>query len=145
MKSLSHVRLFTTSWTACSPSGSSIHGIFQARVLEWVASRLSFSLLPLHDVISPSILYQSPSFSLSLSLCVCFCLSHTHKHAAWLAIFSAHKKTILRVYEASLEAVVGSRMNNRTSALRKGIGWENKLSSCQCSFPGGCLRIPGQC
>ena len=83
--------------------------------------------------------------SLSLSLCVFLSLSHTHKHAEWLAIFSAHKKTILRVYEASLEAVVGSRMNNRTSALRKGIRWKNKLSSCQCSFPGGCLRIPGQC
>ena len=26
----------------CSPSGSSIHGIFQARVLEWVA--IAFSL-----------------------------------------------------------------------------------------------------
>ena len=25
----------------CSPPGSSIHGIFQARVLEWVASALS--------------------------------------------------------------------------------------------------------
>ena len=29
-------RLFATPWT-CSPPGSSIHGIFQARKLEWVA------------------------------------------------------------------------------------------------------------
>ena len=34
MKSLSRVRLFATPW---SLPGSSIHGIFQARVLEWVA------------------------------------------------------------------------------------------------------------
>ena len=36
---LSHVRLFANPWT---PSGSSVHGIFQARILEWVA--ISFSL-----------------------------------------------------------------------------------------------------
>ena len=39
VKSLSHVRLFETPWTPCptlrSPPGSSVHGIFQARVLEW--------------------------------------------------------------------------------------------------------------
>ena len=40
VKSLSHVRLFATPMD-CSPPGSSIHGIFQARVLEWVA--ISFS------------------------------------------------------------------------------------------------------
>ena len=31
------VRLFVTPWTACSPPGSSVHGILQARILEWVA------------------------------------------------------------------------------------------------------------
>ena len=41
VKSLSHVRLFANPWTVCSPPGSSIHGIFQARTLEWVA--ISFS------------------------------------------------------------------------------------------------------
>ena len=40
VKSLSHVRLFATPWT--SLSGFSVHGIFQARVLEWVA--ISFSM-----------------------------------------------------------------------------------------------------
>ena len=40
VKSLSRVRLFVTPWT-CSPPGSSIHGILQARILEWVA--MSFS------------------------------------------------------------------------------------------------------
>ena len=32
-----HVRLFATLWTVCSPLESSVHGILQARILEWVA------------------------------------------------------------------------------------------------------------
>ena len=39
------VQLFLTPWTICSPPGSSVHGILQARILEWVAissSRGSF-------------------------------------------------------------------------------------------------------
>ena len=38
---VSRVRLFTTPWTAAYLPGSSVPGIFQARVLEWVA--ISFS------------------------------------------------------------------------------------------------------
>ena len=41
VKSLSRVRLFVTSWTVAYQAPPSIHGIFQARVLEWVA--ISFS------------------------------------------------------------------------------------------------------
>ena len=36
VKSLSHVRLFADPMD-CNPPGSSIHGILQARILEWVA------------------------------------------------------------------------------------------------------------
>ena len=32
-----HVWLFVTLWTVCSPPGFSVHGILQARILEWVA------------------------------------------------------------------------------------------------------------
>ena len=42
---LSRVQLFVTSCTIYSPPGFSVHGIFQARILEWVAisySRASF-------------------------------------------------------------------------------------------------------
>ena len=39
VKSLSRVRLFLTPWTVCSLPGSPIHGIFQARILEWVDIR----------------------------------------------------------------------------------------------------------
>ena len=47
VKSLSRIQLFATPWTAIVSSargslpGSSVHGIFQARILEWVA--ISFS------------------------------------------------------------------------------------------------------
>ena len=30
-------QLFVTPWTVCSPPGFSVHGILQARLLEWVA------------------------------------------------------------------------------------------------------------
>ena len=41
VKLLSRVRLFVTLWTVCSLPGFSIHRIFWAKVLEWVA--ISFS------------------------------------------------------------------------------------------------------
>ena len=40
-QSLSYIQLFATPWTAHSLAGSSVHGISQAGVLEWVA--ISFS------------------------------------------------------------------------------------------------------
>ena len=36
VKSLSRVSLFETPWTVCSPPGSPVPGILQARTLEWV-------------------------------------------------------------------------------------------------------------
>ena len=41
VKLLSRVRLFVTAWTDYGLPGSSVHGIFQGRILEWVA--ISFS------------------------------------------------------------------------------------------------------
>ena len=35
--SLSRVQLSAAPWTVCSPPGSSLHGILQAGILEWVA------------------------------------------------------------------------------------------------------------
>ena len=43
----SHVQLFMT--TDCSPRGSSVHGISQARILEWVATPFSKGSSPLRD------------------------------------------------------------------------------------------------
>ena len=33
---ISHVWLFVNPWTVCGPPGSSVHGIFQARILKWI-------------------------------------------------------------------------------------------------------------
>ena len=48
------VRLFATRWI-CSPPGSSVHGISQARILEWVA------ITPSGDLPDPEIKPMSPA------------------------------------------------------------------------------------
>ena len=53
VKSLSHVRHFATPWTTCSLPGSSVHGIFQAIVREWIA--ISFSIKTLYVYTNPDI------------------------------------------------------------------------------------------
>ena len=40
-KSLSQVQFFESLWTVPPPPDSSVHGILQARILEWVATRTS--------------------------------------------------------------------------------------------------------
>ena len=45
---LGHVRLFVTPWTI-APWGSYTHGIFQARILEWVATYSSRGSSPCRD------------------------------------------------------------------------------------------------
>ena len=37
------------AWEICSPPGSSVHGIFQARILEWVAIPFSRGSSPPRD------------------------------------------------------------------------------------------------
>ena len=47
----------------CSPPGSSVHGIFQARVLEWVAIAFSAcvnDILHFHPLLSASITASAP-------------------------------------------------------------------------------------
>ena len=50
-QSLSHVQIFAIPWTVCSPLGSSVHGISQARILEWVAISFSRRNSMLHNAI----------------------------------------------------------------------------------------------
>ena len=64
---LSHVWLFCNPM-ACSPQGSAVHGIFQARILEWVAFPSS------GDLLNPGIKPMGPALqvdSVSLSHCCC--------------------------------------------------------------------------
>ena len=52
---LSHLSFFSATQWAGSPPGSSVHGILQARILEWVAisSRWGFSCSVLSDSLRP--------------------------------------------------------------------------------------------
>ena len=47
----------------CSPPGSSIHGIFQARVLKWVAIAFSRLLSSMWNLPRPRISYVSPTLA----------------------------------------------------------------------------------
>ena len=46
-----------TPWTVCSPPGSSVHGIFQARIRQWVP------FLPPKDLSDPGIKPTSPALA----------------------------------------------------------------------------------
>ena len=53
-KEETNVHLCSVAWSCptlcdpmdCSPPGSSVHGLFQARILEWVAISFARSFLP---------------------------------------------------------------------------------------------------
>ena len=78
VKSLSHIRLFGNPMD-CSPPGSSIHGIFQARVLEWGAIAFS-AVLVWHLAYSQFLDRGKNDFPLilkfenhSMYCCCCYC------------------------------------------------------------------------
>ena len=78
VKSLSCVQLFVTPWTIYSLPGSSVHGIFQARILEWVA--ISFSrdfpdpgIEPRSPALQADSLPSEPPGKPQYYICVCMC------------------------------------------------------------------------
>ena len=52
----SHIQLFMTPMD-CSPPGSSVHGIFQAKVLEWAIKRNKFESVLMRWVNLESIIH----------------------------------------------------------------------------------------
>ena len=69
--------LFEILWTVCSPPGFSIHGISQARILEWVAISVSRGSSPPRDrtLVSPfdrQVLYQWATWEALNSETGCF-------------------------------------------------------------------------
>ena len=73
----------------CSPPGSSIHGIFQARVLEWGA--IAFSIIAIRPLI---ILFKSCSSLLCLSWFFCLLiLSVVQRNLLWFVYFSLQIST----------------------------------------------------
>ena len=72
MKSLSHAQLCGP--VDGSPSGSSTHGIFQARVLEWVAISFSRGSSQPRDRIWVSSIADRHFYRLSHQVCQCICI-----------------------------------------------------------------------
>ena len=113
VKQLSHVQLFVTP-VDCSLPGSSVHGIFQARVLEWVAISFSRDLpdpgieprspalqedsLPTELSGKPNLLVTSKTISLFQSTCNCktnlLFMSRLSQ-----SLLSATKRAILRKWQ----------------------------------------------
>ena len=56
VKSLNRVQLFATPWTVAYQAPLSIHGIFQARVLEWLAVSFSRGIF-LTQGLNPALLH----------------------------------------------------------------------------------------
>ena len=71
MKSLGHVWLFATPGTRAYHAPPSIHGIFQARILEWVAIYLSINVFtaafPLDENLHRIPLYRACKYSVEIS------------------------------------------------------------------------------
>ena len=65
---LSLIRLFVALWN-CSPAGSSLHGVFQARILKWVAiSSYRGSSWPRDQTCVSCVFYIAGGFSTTESL-----------------------------------------------------------------------------
>ena len=100
-----------TPWTVCIPPGSSVHGILQARILEWVALSFSRGSFRPRDQIQVSctaeILYWlSHQGSPLLNSPLFFLLWNTPKMMPWRSIHiceSPSSKNYLSLLSASLE------------------------------------------
>ena len=106
---LSHfscVQLFVTLWT-CSPPGSSVHGILQARILEWVS---------LHQGIFPTRDQTHVSYVSCLGRCV---LYHC---ATWKAPYSSKSR------DRSVIKIIDHNGSVDMSVLQR-LGWTRKLRS----------------
>ena len=99
----------------CSPSGSSVHGIFQARILEWVANYSSRGWMFLTQGLNPRLL----------------CLLHWQVDSLPLAPprqFSVFSDNVLKVQRNKRNSLLGKRFkitieNTLINYFRKNTCW----------------------
>ena len=102
---LSHVLLFVAPCD-CSQPGSSAHGIFQARVLEWVAVSFSRGSSQLRDQTLIS------------------CVSYIGR---WICFFFFFFFTTSATYKAHCSSHISSAQKRWSEQLRKVLAWPNQM------------------
>ena len=110
----SHVWLFETPWTVCSLPGSSVHGILQATILEWVP--ISSHQHPRTVLAVRGKMRKKMHFLLVISACVCLrvCVY------SLVTYFTAIKSDS----DGSIEAVLdGAGLSQRKPFLPGGKSW----------------------
>ena len=103
----SRVRLFVTLWT-CSPPGSSVHGILQAGILEWVAISFSKGSSQPRDrthisCIGKGVLYHWTTWEAQVTLYRLYC--SCSQFSLWLYHL---KCLVLSLFELCINGIVHS-------------------------------------
>ena len=111
---LGHVRVFVALWMDCSLPGSSAHGIFLARILEWVAISSSKGSSQLRERTQP----------LSFSLRVCFISFSILKDSYWVL-------TRVYIYNRCLRYKKTRQVSSRRLQFRRGDTEKNHCNSRQ--------------
>jgi len=103
----------------CSLSGSSVHGIFQARVLEWIA--ISFS----RDLPDPGIEPRSPALQADA-----YCLSHQgSQNYCTVALNSHDSKAVLKILQARLQQHTNRENSDVQVGFRKSRGNRDRIAN----------------
>ena len=130
-----HVQLFVNSCMDCGPPGSSVHGVFQARILEWVAiSSSRGSSWPRDQThvsciscIGRQILYHGATWEAHLfwyqTLTRCMFFKHFLPHCGFFSHFLDRGLWSAKVFKLNLDAAlnVSYLRNNCQIQSHKGI------------------------
>ena len=116
----SHVQLFATPWTV-APPGSSVRGIFQARILEWVA--ISYS----RGLSNPGI---ETAFLMSPALACGFFTTS----ATWETL--SHVSLTMIKLGGSYPHCIDEETEAQQAICLRSVGLGHRLASCSsCHFP----------
>ena len=127
----------------CSPPGSSVHGIFQARVLEWVAISFSNawkwkvkvkslqSCPTLWDPMDCSLqgLSAHGTFQARVLEWVAIAFSQKNAHYPTIALISHTSKVMLKILQAKPQQYVNYELLDVQAGFRKGRGIRDQIAN----------------